>query len=129
MKNPFKKSSIMDTVVNVGIGGASNALIDLGWNKVDFLAGLGETTKNAIKVAAGAVVGSMISNKYARAAADGIATVGVSNLVAGLLPSDAEPASGLAEGTIGRIRLGQRGFARRAGKRVAGVAGSNFMGC
>lgn len=119
----------MDTVVNVGIGGASNALIDLGWNKVDFLAGLGETTKNAIKVAAGAVVGSMISNKYARAAADGIATVGVSNLVAGLLPSDVEPASGLAEGTIGRIRLGQRGFARRAGKRVAGVAGSNFMGC
>lgn len=130
MKNPFKKSSIMDTVVNVGIGGASNALIDLGWNKVDFLAGLGDTTKNAIKIVGGAVVGSMISNKYARAAADGIATVGVSNLVAGLLPSD-EPSTtaGLAEGTIGRIRLGQRGFARRAGKRVAGVAGSNFMGC
>lgn len=120
----------MDTVVNVGIGGASNALIDLGWNKVDFLAGLGDTTKNAIKIVGGAVVGSMISNKYARAAADGIATVGVSNLVAGLLPSDETAApAGLADGTIGRIRLGQRGFARRAGKRVAGVAGSNFMGC
>ena len=27
-KNPFKKSSIIDTAINVGTGGAANALID-----------------------------------------------------------------------------------------------------
>ena len=80
MKNPFKKSSIMDTVVNVGVGGAANVAVDYAWGKVDFLAGLGATTKNAIKIAGGAVLGSMVKNKYVRAAADGIAVAVVAGM-------------------------------------------------
>ena len=129
MKNPFKKSSIMDTAINVGIGGAANVAFDYLVDMIPEQSWLTDTVKNAVKVAGGAIVGSMISNRYARAAADGIATVGVSNLVSGLISgSKTDSTSGLAEGTIGRIRLGQRGFARKA-RRVAGVAGSNFMGC
>lgn len=111
----------MDTVVNVGVGGAANVAVDYAWGKVDFLAGLGETTKHAIKIAGGAILGSMVKNKYLRAAADGIAVVGVSNLIESYLPgveTKTEPGSGLPEGMIGRVRLGQRGF-RRA--RVAGL--------
>lgn len=110
----------MDTVVNVGVGGAANVAVDYAWGKVDFLAGLGATTKNAIKIAGGAILGSMVKNKYVRAAADGIAVVGVSNLIASYLPgtTSTEDAAGLPEGMIGRVRLGQRGF-RRA--RVAGL--------
>lgn len=117
MKNPFKKSSIVDTFVNVGIGGAANVAVDYVFGSVDALATLGDTTKNAIKIAAGAIAGSMISNKYARAAADGIAVVGASNLIASYLPGAASTTvEGLPEGMIGaakRYRLGQRGFARR----------------
>lgn len=131
MKNPFKKSSITDSLVNVGIGGAANVAIDYAFAQVEQLASLDETTKNAIKIAAGALAGSMISNKYARAAADGVATVGVSNLIGSYIngetekKDDTKPIPGLPEGMIGRIRMGQRGFARRA--RVAGVQGADFM--
>lgn len=119
MKNPFKKSSIVDTLVNVGVGGAANVAMDYAFNSIDALASLGDTTKNAIKIAAGAIGGSMISNKYGRAALDGIAVVGVSNLIASYLPSaTTDTTSGLPEGMIGRLRVGQKGFAR---KRIAGV--------
>lgn len=134
MKNPFKKSSIVNTVVNVGIGGAANVAMDYVYANVDALASLGENTKNAIKIAAGAIAGSMVSNQYARAAADGIATVGAANLIASYITpetadttaADAAAASGLPSGTIGRIRMGQRGFRRG---RVAGVGAnpSSFM--
>lgn len=126
-KNPFKKQSIMDTVVNVGIGGAANVAIDYLVSQVDAVKSLGDTTINAAKVALGAVVGSMVSNKMLRAACDGVATVGVSNLVSGLL-ADATPASGMPYGTIGlpndtvgRIIPGNRAY-RRAHRKVSGVA-------
>lgn len=101
-KNPFKKQSIIDTVVNVGIGGAANVAIDYVVSQVDAIQSLGDTTINAGKIALGALVGSMVSNKMLRAAADGVATVGVSNLIAGLM-SDTEnkPASGLPYGIVG----------------------------
>ena len=137
MKNPFKKSAIVDTLVNVGVGGAANAVFDAGAALISQYASLEDTTKNAVKIALGAIAGSMISgnktwHKVGRAAADGIATVGVSELVkpyaeqlASKVSGD-EGTAGLPEGTIGKIRLGQRGFARRA-RRVAGVAGASFM--
>lgn len=103
-KNPFKKSSIIDTVVNVGIGGAANVAIDYVVSQVDAIQSLGDTTINAGKIALGALVGSMVSNKMLRAAADGVATVGVSNLIAGLMSeseSDTKPSSGLPYGTVG----------------------------
>ena len=117
----------MDTVVNVGIGGAANVAIDYVVSQVEAIQSLGDTTINAAKVALGAVVGSMVSNKMLRAACDGVATVGVSNLVSGLL-ADATPASGMPYGTIGlpkdtvgRIIPGNRAY-RRAHRKVSGVA-------
>ena len=139
MKNPFKKSSFKDTLINVGIGGGANALIDIEWEQVGMDAMLepitknsegaerisADTLKNIIKIAGGAVVGGMVSGKYGRAAADGVATVGASNLIAGLI--EQKPATGLPEGTIGRVRrLGQRGFKRA---KIAGVSGADFMSC
>ena len=126
-KNPFKKQSIMDTVVNVGIGGAANVAIDYVVSQVEAIQSLCDTTINAAKIALGAVVGSMVSNKMLRAACDGVATVGVSNLVSGLL-IDGAPASGMPYGTIGlpkdtvgRIIPGNRAY-RRAHRKVSGVA-------
>lgn len=117
----------MDTVVNVGIGGAANVAIDYLVSQVDAVKSLGDTTINAAKVALGAVVGSMVSNKMLRAACDGVATVGVSNLVSGLL-IDGTPTSGMPNGTIGlpndtvgRIIPGNRAY-RRAHRKVSGVA-------
>lgn len=128
-KNPFKKSSIIDTVVNVGIGGAANVAIDYVVNQVEAIQSLGDTTINALKIAAGAIVGSMVTDKFARAAADGVATVGVSNLIAGLMSEEETPApaNGLPYGTIsGRVIPGNRAY-RRA-KKVSGVNASSVMG-
>ena len=116
MKNPFKKSSIIDTVTNVAIGGAANVAINYAFSSIDMLAKMTSTVKNAVKIAAGAVGGSMVSDKYARAAFDGIATVGASELISGLIT---KPASGLAYGTIGKV---PRRF--RVAKSMRGVAGA-----
>ena len=129
MKNPFKKSSITDTIVNVGIGGAANVAFDSVIASFDAFSALDATTKNAIKIGAGALVGSMINNKYVRAAADGIATVGVSNLVASYIGGSGEepkkdPVTGLPSGTIGRVRMGNRAFRRG----VRGVNTVDVMG-
>ena len=145
IKNPFKKSSITDTVVNIGIGGAGNVAFDYLWD----VAGLDTTLasddgkrdvsliKNAIKLVGGAVAGSMVSNKYLRAMADGFGVVGASDLVSGLLnstdltntsTSTSTGTEGLPAGTIGRMpRYGSRAY-RRAAKssRVAGL--QDFMG-
>lgn len=127
-KNPFKKQSIIDTVVNVGIGGAANVAIDAVVGQFEAIQSLGDTTINALKIAAGAIVGSMVTDKFARAAADGVATVGVSNLIAGIMADEPSPApsSGLPYGTIGRVRPGNRAY-RRAHK-VSGVNAGAVMG-
>ena len=127
-KNPFKKQSIIDTVVNVGIGGAANVAIDYVVDQVDAIKSLGDTTINALKIAAGAVVGSMVSDKFARAAADGVATVGVSNLIAGLMKDEStETTSGLPYGTIsGRVIPGNCAY-RRA-RKVSGVNAGSVLG-
>lgn len=127
-KNPFKRQSIIDTVINVGIGGAANVAIDYVVNSVDAIKSLGDTTVNAAKIAIGAIAGSMVSNKMLRAACDGIATVGVSNLVAGLMEDQAAPASGLPYGTIGRVRPGNRAYRRAHVRRVSGVNTGAVMG-
>lgn len=128
IKNPFKKGNIMDTVVNVGIGGAANAAADYAMSQIDTLASLEDSTKNYIKLGIGVLGGTMVSNKYLRAAVDGIATVGVADIVKGLLAGDAPTTttSGLKPGTIGRVRPGNRYFRNRG--KVAGTT-SDFMGC
>lgn len=128
-KNPFKKQSIVDTVVNVGIGGASNVAIDYVVRQVEAIQSLGDTTINAAKIALGAVAGSMVSNKMLRAACDGIATVGVSNLVKGLMEGTSTPnegAAGLPYGTIGRVIPGNRAYKRA--RKVSGVGAATVMG-
>lgn len=127
MKNPFKKQSIVDTLVNVGVGGAANVAMDYAFAQVDALASLGETTKNAIKIAAGALGGAMAKNKYVRAATDGIATVGVANLIASYIDAPAATNQEAPSGApfIGRIRkTGNRAFRART---VHGAAGVPFM--
>lgn len=147
MKNPFKKQSLTDTLINVGIGGGANVAIDYVWD----MAGLdttletalgadssvsAETIKNVIKLAGGAIVGGMISNKYGRAAADGVAVVGASNLISGLMSGDKQTnlnnggedkgAAGLPYGTIGALRRGKMG--QRTWRKVNGVGNAAFMG-
>lgn len=128
-KNPFKAKSVVDTLINVGIGGAANVIMDYAFAQVDALASLGDTTKNAVKIAAGALVGSMAENKYLRAATDGIATVGVSNLIASYIVPEAtaaETTSTSGAPFIGRIRnTGNRSFKTKAA--VKGAAGVPFM--
>ena len=127
MKNPFKTQSIVDTLVNVGIGDAANVAMDYAVSLLpaDTVASLTGTTKNIIKIALGAIGGSMTRNKYLRAATDGIATVGVSNLVDDLINGEtsAEPANGVE--FLGKIRrAGQKNFRKVAGP----VGGAEFMG-
>lgn len=89
MKNPFKKSGVIDTVVNVGIGGAANVAMDYLFKSVPTLA-LDEQTKNLVKVAVSAFGGSMVSGssaKYIRPALDGIGVVGASKLIESYLPT------------------------------------------
>lgn len=124
----------MDTVVNVGVGGAANVAIDYVVDQVDFIKELGDTTVNAAKIAIGAVAGSMVSNKILRAACDGVATVGVANLIKGLISGEEsaaadEPTSGLPYGTIGRVIPGNRAYRRTSSaKRVSGVNAGAVMG-
>ena len=136
-KNPFKKKSLTDTLINVGIGGAANVLYDqvLGGVMDEALTSVDDPDmiKNIIKIAGGAVVGGMVSSQYARAAADGIAVVGVSNLVDGLMNSSKTASTGtgtdtkidgLPYGTVGRVvNLGNRKYKRRSVNGLGNVMG------
>lgn len=124
-KNPFKKQGIIDTAINVGIGGAANVAMDYAVSVIDALSSLSSTTINAIKIGVGVLGGTMTTNKMIHAATDGIAVVGVSNLVQGILDGtsttsvQSAPASGLPKGTVGGARLGNRAYRRH----VSGVPG------
>ena len=132
-RNPFKKQSITDTLVNVGVGGAANVAFDYLVGMIDPDGQtMDDTTRNIVKVAAGALLGSMAGNRYLHAATDGIAVVGVSNLLGGLVAdtantssSSSEASSGLPRGTIGRVRMGDPYF-KKSGKKNGFVAGSLF---
>ena len=133
MKNPFKKSSIADTVVNVGIGGAANVAIDYAVSQIPQAAKADPMYINAGKIALGAIAGSMIGGKYAkylRAAADGVATVGASTLISSFIAEETPKApEGLPGGTVGRVIPGNRRYMRRSAK-VSGIgaAANAFMG-
>lgn len=116
-KRLFKKKSIMDSLVNVGVGGAANVAIDYAWSALGQSVASLEEYKNIIKVAGGALVGSMVTSKVARAAADGVATVGVANLIAGLMGTEESSTSGLPAGTIGRVQAGNPYFGKKKSER------------
>ena len=130
----FNTKSAIATATSMAVAGAGSAVVDWALAKYDVLpASWGDTAVQAGKIVVGAIGGSMIKNQIAKSVFDGIATVAAAKLVAGMLPEgDADKngsalqTTGLPEGTIGRIRLGQRGFRRG---RVAGMGGADFMGC
>ena len=137
-KNPFKKESLKNTLVNVGVGGAANVAVDAAWDALgidSYIPAMENVSpsvvKHVIKIIGGAVVGGMVRDKFARAAADGVATVGVSNLIdelwnPGTTGGEQKPVPGLPSGTIGALRghrYGSRSFgkSRRASGRMAGL--------
>ena len=120
IKNPFKKQGIAATAVNTLIGGAGNVAFDYAWDALgDTTSSVSENWKNGIKIVGGAVLGSMVTNKYLRAMADGFAVVGASNLVSDLISKEAP--AGLPHGTVGRIIPGNRTY-RKMGIRGDFVA-------
>ena len=130
MKNPFKLKNATSTLMSTAIGGAANVAYDYVYSKIAPSVDLSDTTKNAIKIALGAIGGSMVSKSWAKDACTGIAVVGVSNLIAGYMPNgegavETETPAGLPQGMIGRVRMGQRGF--RRGVRGVAAAPDAFM--
>lgn len=130
-KIKFNKNSIMDTVVNVGTGGAANALVDVA---VEYVApNASDMYVNIGKFVGGVVLGStMGENKMFRAAADGIATVGVANLVKSLISDgfggSEDGTAGFKRDVIGRMRPGHARLARRVKRNKVGNAGGNIIG-
>lgn len=135
-KNPFKKQSAIDCAINVGIGGGANVAIDYVVDMVneEMEAPIDDLYINIGKFALGAIGSSMVTNKYLKSAMDGIAVVGVSNLVKGLMedsgtPSGGEPipTTGVPRGTVGRIVrtpniLYAKKMRKAGGRKVAGIA-------
>ena len=123
----FSTKSAIATGTAVLTAGVGSAVADWLLAKYDVIPADYQQYTNIGKVILGAVAGSMMTNQIAKSAFDGIATVGAANLVAGWLPTEtkesAAAAAGLPEGTIGRLRMGQRGFR----KGIRGVNGAAFM--
>lgn len=131
-KNPFKKSSILDTAINVGTGGAANAIVDVAVEYV--LPNTSDLYINAGKFVGGVVLGSMAGkNQMMRAAADGVATVGVANLIKTLVTDGFggtdEKTSGFKRDVIGRMRAGHSRLARRVKRnKVGNTPAGNIVG-
>lgn len=127
----FNTKSVIATGTAVLAAGAGSAVADWLLAKYDIVPDDYKEYTNVGKVLIGAVAGSMMTNQIAKSAFDGIATVGAANLVAGWLPTETKKDGGeeqkgsgyLPEGTIGRLRMGQRGFR----KGIRGVNGAAFM--
>lgn len=143
-KNPFKKQGMVDSLIAVGTGGAANAVIDMAVESFngDREDPISETTINIAKLVGGVVIGSMVGgNKIVRAAVDGIATVGASNLVSGLINGELlssdnnsgggsdtggdNSTSGFKRDVMGAVRPGYSRLARqiRMKNRVSGTNG------
>lgn len=120
-KNPFKKSNVVDTLINVGVGGAGNVAADYLINNVDMLKSLDADTINLGKFVFGSVGSAMVSNKYVKALMDGFAVVGASNYISSLMADQAT--SGVPAGTIGRARYiaPRKAYARRFAGKTSGV--------
>lgn len=120
-KNPFKKGNVVDTLINVGVGGAGNVAADYLINNVDMLKSLDADTINLGKFVVGSVGSAMVSNKYAKALMDGFAVVGASNYISSLMADQAT--SGVPAGTIGRARYiaPRKSYARRFAGKTSGV--------
>lgn len=123
MAKLFKKKGAVQTLVNVGLGGVANVAFDYAWSALGDTVSSLDGYKNIIKVAGGAILGTMVKSNYAHAATDGIAVVGASNLMAGLIDGSAAT-SGVPYGTIGSVRQGSPYFAGKKKNDGFSVAGA-----
>ena len=134
----LKTKSVVATGVSVLGAGVGSAVADWALEKYGVDSKYEKSTLQAAKIIGGAVLGSIMPTTgywpIAKSAFDGIATVAAAELVKEWLPEhetkkpekpekpETEPgAGGLPYGMIGGrhgMRMGQRGFARRA---VAGT--------
>lgn len=122
MKNVFKKNNVVDTAINVGIGAVANIAVDYAVSAIDTDNTWDPMYVNGGKFLVGVVGSTMIGEKMVKAALDGVAVVGLSNLVNDLMNGDdsgddktKETTSGVPRGTIGRVRRyvpGHRNLAR-----------------
>ncbi len=127
-KNPFKKESITTTLTNVAIGGVSNVAVDYAINAVAGSTVIDPMYLNAGKFVGGVVLGSMTSNPMLRAATDGIAVVGVSNLISSLMSTDTttytdETTSGFRRNMMGSIKPGHTAYVRKVKTKKVKAAG------
>ena len=126
----FNLKNALASAGALAIGGGANILADWALNQFEATASWDKKYINGGKIAIGAIISSMLDGKkygMLKSAADGIAIVGASNLADELINGTDETTAtttGLPEGTIGRLRMGQRGFRRG---RVAGIKGASFM--
>lgn len=123
-KNPFKKGNVVDTLINVGVGGAGNVAADYIIDSIqkDAKEPWSPDTINLCKFIFGSVGSAMVSNKYAKALMDGFAVVGASNYISSLM-AESQTTSGVPAGTIGRARYiaPRRTYARRFAGKTSGV--------
>lgn len=123
-KNPFKKGNVVDTLINVGVGGAGNVAADYIIDSIqkDAKEPWSPDTINLGKFIIGSVGSAMVSNKYAKALMDGFAVVGASNYISSLI-AESQTTSGVPAGTIGRARYiaPRRTYARRFAGKTSGV--------
>ena len=105
-KKLFDTKNIIDTAVNVGLGGAANVAIDSAVQNVEALSAMDQSTINIGKFVLGVIGSAMVSDKMVKAAFDGVATVGISNFVSDMLASDdaATTTAGVPAGTVGARR-------------------------
>lgn len=123
-KNPFKKGNVVDTLINVGVGGAGNVAADYIIDSIqkDAKEPWSPDTINLGKFIIGSVGSAMVSNKYAKALMDGFAVVGASNYISSLM-AESQTTSGVPAGTIGRARYiaPRKNYARRFVGKTSGV--------
>lgn len=123
-KNPFKKGNVVDTLINVGVGGAGNVAADYIIDSIqkDAKEPWSPDTINLGKFIIGSVGSAMVSNKYAKALMDGFAVVGASNYISSLI-AESQTTSGVPAGTIGRARYiaPLKSYARRFAGKTSGV--------
>ena len=130
-KKLFDTKNIIDTAVNVGLGGAANVAIDYAVQNVEALSDMEQSTINLGKFALGVIGSAMVSDKMVKAAFDGVATVGISNFVANILNSDnqATTTAGVPDGTIGARKYvpSRRALANRLRKQQVSGAPNDMV--
>ena len=123
----FNSKSVLSTAGAYAIGGAGNAAMDYAVENIDALKGLSPLVLGLVKIGVGVAGRSLTNQPIINQAADGIGIAGASEILKGVMDGflslggddTAAPAAGLPQGTIGRLRAGNRAFMRS--RRVSGL--------